>query len=110
MTSPKLTHHRNGYTRTAWQDGSFVWRKNNKLHVNPYNGPTVHSVGIYDKWYENGKLHRLDGPAFITADGDLLWYYDGNEYSFDRWITKANIPPNVVTKIMLEYEIAHVDI
>ena len=28
-------------------------------------------------WWLNGKLHRVDGPAFERADGSKAWYVDG---------------------------------
>lgn len=28
------------------------------------------------KWYNNGKLHRENGPAVITEKGDEFWYID----------------------------------
>ena len=40
-------------------------------------------------WYKNGKLHRLDGPATILADGSKYWFIEGIEYSekeFNRFI------------------------
>lgn len=42
---------------------------------------------IYEEWYYDGELHRIDGPAIITSQlclpGDKLsseikkWYYNG---------------------------------
>jgi len=34
-------------------------------------------------WYQNGKLHRLDGPACEYADGSMAWYQDGNLHRED---------------------------
>ena len=38
----------------------------------PLNGPTA-----LRGWYQNGKLHRTDGPAIERADGTKEWYIDG---------------------------------
>ena len=31
-------------------------------------------------WYQNGKLHRVNGPAVINADGTQEWYQNGNRH------------------------------
>ena len=41
-----------------------------------------------ERWYQNGKLHRIDGPAFIWyhKDGHIfhkLWYLNDKEYRED---------------------------
>ena len=35
----------------------------------------------YKHWYQNGKLHRIDGPAAEYADGGKHWYAHGIEYT-----------------------------
>ena len=42
----------------------------------------VYTVKVFDdrtEWHQNGKLHRLDGPAIECADGDKEWWVD------DKW-------------------------
>ena len=34
-------------------------------------------------WYQNGKRHRLDGPAIEYADGDRFWYQNGQLHRLD---------------------------
>jgi len=29
------------------------------------------------RYYQNGKLHRIDGPAVIWASGETLWCFNG---------------------------------
>jgi len=42
------------------------------------NGLITDSNG--DKfWYQNNKLHRIDGPAIEHANGDKHWYQNGKE-------------------------------
>lgn len=36
-----------------------------------------HTVDGIERWYEDGKLHRLNGPAVIGPDGREIWYKDG---------------------------------
>ena len=38
-------------------------------------------------WYQNGKLHRLDGPAFIYDSEDPGWFIKGEEYSKEEWFS-----------------------
>jgi hypothetical protein len=35
------------------------------------------------RWYLDGKLHRLDGPAWIRADGSQSWYQNGKRHRLD---------------------------
>ena len=32
-------------------------------------------------WYQNGQLHRTDGPSIEYANGNKFWYIEGKEYS-----------------------------
>ena len=55
----------------------------------------TYEVRVYDngdiKWYLDGKLHRVDGPAIIRANGDQEWYLDGKRHRVDGpAITYAN--------------------
>ncbi|WP_406236951.1 hypothetical protein ACF3NX_06460 [Acetobacter orientalis] len=29
------------------------------------------------RWFQNGKQHRLDGPAIEGANGTKIWYFHG---------------------------------
>lgn len=42
------------------------------------DGPVTDSDGT-QKWYQDGKLHRDDGPAVIYPDGTQYWYQNGVE-------------------------------
>jgi hypothetical protein len=35
------------------------------------------------EWFQNGKRHRLDGPAYEYADGDKEWYQNGKRHRED---------------------------
>ena len=37
----------------------------------------------YQTWYQNGKLHRTDGPAIIYSDGTKYWYLNGKYHRTD---------------------------
>ncbi|WOJ91437.1 aldehyde dehydrogenase [Methylocapsa polymorpha] len=34
-------------------------------------------------WFEDGKVHRADGPAVISPDGVERWYLRGKEITID---------------------------
>jgi hypothetical protein len=56
------------------------------------------------RWYnEEGDRHRLDGPAIIN-DGNIYWYLNNVNYSFDNWCTTLNIPDETKFLLRLRYE------
>ena len=58
-----------------------------------YNGDT--------RWYLNGKLHRVDGPAVEHADGSKEWYLNGKKYTEYEFNAKIN-PSKVIEMTMTE--------
>jgi hypothetical protein len=52
----------------------------------PYNytGIIQWSASI-KQWYFEGKLHRVDGPAFESIYGTKAWYLNGIKYSQEEW-------------------------
>ena len=58
------------------EDGSIRF-KNDKNELHFTNGPAVILPnGRGELWYENGQLHRIDGPA-VTIDGIEEWWLFG---------------------------------
>jgi len=53
------------------------WKQNGKLHR--LDGPAVELSSGTKSWLQNGLLHRLDGPAIEWFDGVKEWYIDGVE-------------------------------
>jgi len=52
------------------------WWQNGKKHR--LDGPAlVCRVTNYQEWWRKGQLHREDGPAIIFANGDTEWWYNG---------------------------------
>ena len=47
----------------------------------------AYEVRVHDNddicWYLDGKLHRVDGPAIIRANGDQEWYQAGKRHRVD---------------------------
>jgi hypothetical protein len=57
--------------------GIMRWFSNGILHR--IEGPAVIYPDGEQSWYINGKLHREDGPAMMFNNDRSYWYYHGNE-------------------------------
>jgi hypothetical protein len=57
--------------------GDICWyNEEGKFHR--LDGPAYERAdGFYKAWYINGVHHRLDGPAIERADGVNWWFVDG---------------------------------
>ena len=51
------------------------WWLNGQLHR--IDGPAIEYANSSRCWFQNGKCHRLDGPAIEWANGDKEWYING---------------------------------
>lgn len=69
-----------------------VWTKDGVVHRNGAPAVTVREIEtsrvVRQEYYENGKLHRLDGPAIEETRPDLdhhlaAYYVDGNNHCED---------------------------
>lgn len=68
------------YQVRVYQD-SVQWFQNGKLHR--IDGPAIERANGSKKWYQNGKLHREDGPAFEWSTGGKSWYQNGKLHRLD---------------------------
>ncbi len=59
------------YEVTVTDSGTQEWRQNGKLHR--LDGPAVTTAAGTQVWRKEGQLHRLDGPAVVFANGGLEW-------------------------------------
>lgn len=60
----------------------WTWLLDDILHCE--NGPAVYEADGTIMWYQNGKPHRLDGPAEITYNYNILkasYWIDGKHLS-----------------------------
>ena len=72
----------NGFTGIAeYADGSKQWLLNGKLHR--VDGPAWEWANGKKEWWLNGKRHRVDGPAVEGADGGKEWWLNGNRHRVD---------------------------
>ena len=72
-------------SKGAWlaslPNGAKRWFADGKLHR--LDGPAVERDDGAKEWYVNGKLHRLDGPAVEWVDGTKEWYVNDNLHRLD---------------------------
>lgn len=64
-----------------FNDGTMKWYEDGVLHRE--NGPAVVYADGVQCWYTNGKQHRTDGPAVEHPSGEHIWYLRG------AWIRTA---------------------
>ena len=62
---------------TTTLDGTKHWYQNGLLHR--IDGPAIEHADGDKYWYQNGKPHRIDGPAVEGTDGYKAWYQNGKE-------------------------------
>lgn len=60
-------------------DGSIRWYQNGKLHRE--DGPAVEHINGSKAWYIYGKLHRIYGPAIEHGNTNKRWFISGIEYA-----------------------------
>ena len=64
------------------EHGDIRWRnEDGKRHR--LDGPAVESSDGSNFWYQNDRLHRLDGPAIEYGDGHKYWYQNGKLHRLD---------------------------
>lgn len=94
------------YKTEITHDGATIHYRYNLWHCE--DGPAyIHPDGTLG-WYQNGKAHRLDGPAHIYGSSynnrlpeyyiDGSWYTDQNEYQRHAKLTDEDM-----TALILRY-------
>jgi len=68
------------YTVQVYND-STEWYQNGQLHR--IEGPAIERADGSKMWYVNDQRHRIDGPAVEYADGDKYWYQNGQRHRLD---------------------------
>jgi len=77
------------YEVQVYKRGTKFWYQNGKLHRK--DGPAVEYVNGTKLWYKNGKCHRDDGPAKECVNGENHWYKNGELHREDGpAITRRN--------------------
>ena len=66
------------------QDGNKVWHnEQGKLHR--VDGPAIKWWNGDKAWWSHGNLHREDGPAIEYANGDKEWYLNDKQYTEEEF-------------------------
>jgi hypothetical protein len=63
------------YNKIVKSDSVICYYLNGKLHR--LDGPAFERSDGYKSWYQNGKRHRIDGPAVDWSDGTKEWWIKG---------------------------------
>lgn len=61
--------------------GTKTWYLNGEIHRE--DGPAIETVNGDKYWYKNGMIHREDGPAAEFADGQKKWLKNGQFHRED---------------------------
>ncbi len=69
------------YVVRVYDNGANEWHQNGKLHR--LDGPAIEYANGNKYWYQNGEYHRLDGPAIEYADGGKSWCQNGKLHRLD---------------------------
>ena len=72
---------RNGMIQDS--DGSRRWYKNGQLHR--LDGPAIEHADGWRTWYQHGWLHREDGPAVERENGTREWILNGKIYTEEEY-------------------------
>jgi hypothetical protein len=91
-----------------YPNGTHFWYKDGKIHRE--DGPAYISKSGNQAWYKDGKVHREDGPAYIDSDGSQYWYINNKDITDDitNWAKDRNIDLNNLSdddKMVLKIEI-----
>jgi hypothetical protein len=72
---------------TEWPDGTKKWYLNGELHR--VDGPAIEWTSGSKLWWLNGERHRVDGPAVEWADGTKEWHLNGQHFSPQNYWTRT---------------------
>ena len=63
------------------------------------------SYSYSEGWYNTGDgvPHREDGPAFIMKDGNVKWYCNGFQQSFEDWCVITKQTDEEIVRLKLKY-------
>ena len=70
-------------TSKKYELGNRIEWRNEEGRLHRLDGPAVEWETKTRKWYKNGILHRVDGPAIEWFDGSKEWYLDGELHRVD---------------------------
>lgn len=79
-------HREDGPAVTLTNNNGVRWYSNGELHR--VGGPAVESWDGREEWHYRGRLHRVGGPAITTPMGGGFYYLDDEHLTEkEYWIT-----------------------
>ena len=87
--------------KTESKDGSIYWFDTEGRRHNE-DGPAYITTNL-SVWYYYGMRHNVTGPAMIYKDGRYRWFINSNEYSYKGWINHPNTSDENLAELLLEY-------
>jgi hypothetical protein len=85
------------------QDGYKEWYQNGEIHR--LDGPAVEYADGSKEWYLNGERHRLDGPAVEYADGSKEWFIEDECLTESEFNARINPVELTLDEIALKFNI-----
>ena len=76
------------YTVKVYTNGTKSWYQNGKLHRE--DGPAIERANGTKSWFLNDNLHREDGPAIERANGTKSWFLNDEEYTEEEFLKKTS--------------------
>ena len=86
------------------KDGNKRWYVDGKLHR--LDGPAVEGSNGTKSWWVDGKPHRLDGPACEYANDDKRWYVNGKRISGPLELIEYGANLEDIAEYLISREIA----
>lgn len=71
------------YEVHVYKDSRTEWFQDGKRHR--IDGPAIEWADGRKYWLQNGKFHRTDGPACDYGDGDISWYIDDEKLTEEQF-------------------------
>lgn len=95
-------YYKDGKPVNGWIDQLGVKKHfvDGRLHCD--DGPALISSAV-STWYQHGKRHREDGPAYEWDDGRVQWWLNDMEYRFDSWLNSVDLSDEDRTLLKLEW-------
>lgn len=86
-----------------FKDGTEKWFDHwNRLHR--VDGPAVILADGTEHWIQHGKHHRIDGPSIIYLDGRTRWFINDERIkSRNRYQLLAQLTHEDMTLLILKY-------
>ena len=120
-------HSVDDHPAVRFDSGESYWYKHGKRHRDGDQPAWIKDDGKIQLWFQDGDLHRENGPAFISYNQELYyrhnvqhredgpavidreskevrWFYDGIEQdNFDEWLEKHDKNTELYVKLKLMY-------